>query len=106
MKQVIKSNLLRRVLILSFLLAALVFVMSSGSQPQTAYASQCCSECLPDYNLCMSLCSGNSVCEQNCWNKLNACNHHCVMCDGTWCIDDGDCTALPGGTCDSGQCSY
>lgn len=109
MKRVIKSKLLRKALILSFLVMALVFVVSSGKQPQTAYAAPCCRTCLPDYDLCMASCGENSICQQNCWNSLDFCNRHCYSCGqaggGEACTENWECVSgscLEDGTCDWG----
>ena len=82
MRHASKSKLLRRLLTLSCLIAALFLFAASDSRSQPTYAAQCCDLCGPDYDLCMANCGGNSTCEQNCSIRLNSCNHHCVVCDG------------------------
>ena len=98
MKQVVKPTLLRKILILSFVLMALGFLISSGQQPRTVHAAPCCSQCLPDYDLCMANARGSSTQEQICWNRLDSCNHHCVSCGGGGtgpaCYWDWDCTSI------------
>src|SRR3712207_4653359 len=99
MKQVIKPTLLRKILILGLMLMAIGFLVSGGQQPRTVYAAPCCSQCLPDYELCMANAGGNSTQEQNCWYRLDSCNRHCVTCgggggEGPACWSSLDCEAI------------
>jgi hypothetical protein len=110
MKQFVSSKLLRKVLTLAFLIAALVFIVSGDKIPQPVYAAPCCEECDgAELDACMAECT-TSACRRNCIN--NSCEANCVSCGGGGgggCLTNADCPYLPGygfANCVGGNCVY
>lgn len=92
MKQVLTSKLLRKVLILAFLITSLLFVASSERTAKLVYAAPCCEQCDPDeLNACLAGCT-TFACRRNCIN--NSCEANCVTCGGG---GGGGGEACPGG---------
>ncbi len=112
MKEVLTPKLLRRVLILSFLILGLVFVVSNNRVVEPVGAWICCSACpvvpgseVSPYDYCAAQCGSNSGgCYDACLQDVWFCWQHCNICDGTGCSYDSDCFA--GGYCIGGLCQY
>jgi hypothetical protein len=108
MKQIFTSRILRKVVMLSFLVVGLAFVVSSGDNAQPVRAAApCCSECpgAGDMEMgdqyCLDQCGGFNTCFYNCRNGVVGCNAYCVDCNNnTQC---GACYA--DWQCASGECN-
>lgn len=104
MKKIVMSKILRKFVILAFLTMGIIFVSSDSLFVQPVVeGAQCCELCLPDYNTCMSACGSNTICQQNCSNRLYNCNRHCNPCDeggGPACLNSLDCVAIGYTYCD------
>jgi hypothetical protein len=93
MKKHIK--LWRKLLMLMLLLFATGWIVYDDSTiVRPTLAAPCCQSCLLDFNICLNNCGSNCT---NCYNALNFCNHHCVVCDYT-CSDTPECPT--GYSCD------
>lgn len=109
MKTTLTSKILRKALVLAFLIVGLVFVASSGKTSQTVLAAPCCSECQPRYEDCVAGCpegGAGSSCRNICNNSRNSCNSNCDMScgggsTGSACNTDFDCPE--GCTCQMSQ---
>jgi hypothetical protein len=82
MKQILTSQILRKVVILACLIVGLVFVASSSSQ--AVQARPCCSSCpgggdpIEAENACAAECGGYSgTCYDDCIRRANNCYRVC-----------------------------
>lgn len=105
MKQIVRSKIFRKMLILSILVNGLVFVTLSNQFTQPVMARPCCQSCEPEYNECMFQASGNPPHEQQCASDRNYCQRWCITCSygGGYCDGNYDCGPLEqcsgGGVC-------
>jgi len=86
MKQIFTSKVLRKLLILSFLIAGFVFVTFDNHTTQTANAAWiCCTECpvvpgseVSPFEYCADQCGARSgTCYNQCLNQVWFCWQHC-----------------------------
>lgn len=113
MKQIFTSKILRKVVILSFLLVGLMFVVSTSENVQTAQAARCCSECpgggdpLVAEENCYNQCGGYNSCFYTCRDRAFSCYATCSFCGGGGGYDECqfDTQCLPGQFCVNNQCS-
>lgn len=110
MKQIFTSKILRKVLILTFLIIGLVFVESNNKITESVQAAECCESCpVPPgdsiLNYCTAECGSSSgTCYTFCYNNARNCQRHCVSCgggSGGQCVTDNDCIYR----CDGGYCT-
>jgi hypothetical protein len=112
MKQVFRSKLLKRVLILAFLITSLVFVASSDRTAQTVYAAPCCDTCDAEFDQCRAEATSQED-RMFCIEQNNDCLSWCDMCTGggggAGCQTSNECPYRPGygwGYCVGGNCVY
>ena len=103
MKEIITMKILRKVLILTFLIAGLVFIASSNKTTESVYARMCCYDC--EYHIqsvIENTCTpGDYQCEANVRYEYRWCTNHC---DYSSCqIYCGDTGACPVGLSCNGQ---
>src|SRR5687767_4831196 len=84
MKQIIRSRILGKFLILSILTAGLIFVISSSNQTQSVLAAPCCSQCEADENICFSEGHGGYPSYWECAEayQIYDCYSTCINCVG------------------------
>jgi hypothetical protein len=107
MKTIITSKLMRKCLILLFMIIGLVFVASSDRYTEPVAAAMCCEECQGDgdpqraYDACGVIAyytcgsAGFQQCFNDCKNEANQCYGHCIYCFSSGsgsCGSTGDCT--------------
>ena len=119
MKRIVTSKILRKVMILSFLVAGLVFVVTSENA-QPVQAARCCSECpgggdpIAAEEECFASCGGFNSCFYTCRNRAYSCYGTCIHCGGGGhcgvCYSSQDCftqncAGLGSGPNGSGYCT-
>ena len=115
MRQVVKSKILRKFLILVFLCMGLMFVTSSDQISQEVSAAPCCQSC-PGFNnpgeemtYCSDQCDGatSGACYDSCIASVHRCYRTCYYCGGGGGFDECqfDTQCLPGQFCNGGTCS-
>jgi hypothetical protein len=80
MKTILTGKILRRMLVLGFLLISLGFFVSTDSLTQSAKAEPlCCSDCIPFFQDCQNMCSEAPYpgCAMVCYHFLSDCNATC-----------------------------
>lgn len=111
MKQIFTSKILRKVVILSFLVVGLMFVISSDNS-QTAHAAPCCSSCpgggdpIAAEEACFASCGGFNTCFYTCRDRAFRCYGTCIHCGGGGGFDECqfDTQCPPGNFCVNNQC--
>lgn len=98
MKKVITYKLMRKCLILAFMIIGLVYVASSDRYAQPVAAAPCCETCIGSGDPgnsdteCTARCGVSfGSCYDSCMRDASDCYRHCVYCNG----------GPPGGDCNS-----
>ncbi len=109
MKDALTFKMLRKALILSFLVIGLVFVVFSDKTTQPVGAWICCSDCevppgseVSPHDYCTTKCGASSgTCYDQCRVSVAFCWQHCNICDGSECSEDWECAS---NSCVNGLC--
>ncbi len=109
MKDALTFKIMRKVLILAFLVIGFVFVVSSDNTTQPVRAWICCEDCdvppggeVSPHDYCTAHCGASSgTCYDQCRTGIAFCWQHCNICDGTECSGGYECYS---GICINGLC--
>ena len=100
MKTIVVSKIVRKVLILTFLVIGLVFIASSNKTAQPVQAAYCCETC--DGRRAECYAQGGSY--TYCNNRWTSCVGQCTYCGLSDCTNESGCPI--GYVCDYGYCRF